>query len=142
MGSNRGRFSMSQPPDYVNDEDFRNIADCRRATWNGGFSGLGIGALSGAGAYFGLRAMKSYIPPKYRVQAKHGMLFTIGSACFGAFVGSLTSAKNHSHLLEPVLKKARGDEAYSHYEKLQRRFHLKSDIASQVAGRPEGDGER
>lgn len=39
-----------------------------------------------------------------------------------------------------VLKKARGDEAYTHYEKLQRRFQLKTDIASQVAGRPGGDG--
>ncbi len=76
------RVQSALPPD-----DFRKIADARRAMWNGGFVGLGGGICLGISLFI-LRRRFGGADGANMTLGKHGLLFALLGGSSGSFIGT------------------------------------------------------
>ena len=74
------RIQDALPP-----EDFKRIADVRRAMWRGGFIGLGGGLSLGVSLFILRRKFPSVEKLTF---AKHGLLYALLGGTLGSFFGT------------------------------------------------------
>ena len=124
---------------YLPAEEFKRVADVRRAIWTGGFCGLAVGGFGGLGAYSVARALNLFgmAGTKPRLM---GMGLFMGGSALGGFTGSLRAgmiAKDELNLNQafqhnredPITIAAGG----SRYQELRARAAAKTRAEEELA---------
>lgn len=84
-------------------EDLKIVADARRAMWSGGFSGLAVGGSCGAVAF--AASNRGLALPW--LKRKHMLLFILGGAALGSYVGTSVAAQDARHSVGTGARRAR-----------------------------------
>lgn len=113
--------------DYLEPDDFKRVADVRRSVWSGGFGGMMMGSLLGAGGYYFCKYRKLF-----GVNRKHFIPFVAGSAAIVGFVGSFAyGVTAMDHFDVPRIMKRHVDERklaeLTPYQKRQRELEELED---------------
>ena len=124
---------------YLPKEEFKRVADVRRAIWTGGFTGLAVGGLGGLGGYYLARALSLFNMAGTKPRLM-GMGLFMGGSALGGFTGSLRAgmiAKDELNLNQafqhnredPITVASRG----SRYNELRSRAVAKTRAEEELA---------
>lgn len=85
---------------YLEKEEFRQVADARRSFWSGGFAGFAFGSLTGLAAY----RLNPFIT-KLPLTRNHAFMMFLAGGGFGMFAGSYLGATRRRQDIHNVLRR-------------------------------------
>jgi hypothetical protein len=93
---------QSNLQNYLDEEDFRKVADTRRSFWTGGFKGFVVGSATGLAGHRVNVMIKRF--PKFATR-NHLFMAVLAGGGFGMFVGSCVGSMQKQQDLHNVLRK-------------------------------------